>query len=137
MTVFRRLLTAREASKVLGVSYPTIKKWVLDGKLRTIKTPGGHHLVTFASLRPYLEDVHGAKEDPKSRKGRLRINRPNQLPGRVESIRIEGFRAEVLLTVSEWQVRTIITADSVRDMQLEVGDSATGLIQSTVMMIQH
>jgi excisionase family DNA binding protein len=34
------LLTPREAAAAIGVSYPTIKQWILAGKLSTIKTPG-------------------------------------------------------------------------------------------------
>ena len=33
------LLTPREAAAAIGVSYPTIKQWILAGKLKTIKTP--------------------------------------------------------------------------------------------------
>ena len=32
--------------------------WILDGKIKSVKTRGGHHRVTLASLKPYLEG-HG------------------------------------------------------------------------------
>src|SRR5215469_7343081 len=49
MSVPRQLLTPREASRMLGISYPTIKHWILAGKLKTIRTPGGHHRLSAAS----------------------------------------------------------------------------------------
>ena len=34
------LLTPREAAKSIGISYPTLKHWILAGKVKTVKTPG-------------------------------------------------------------------------------------------------
>ena len=48
------LLTPREAAAAIGVSYSTIKQWILAGKLRTIKTPGGHPRIPQAALKRYL-----------------------------------------------------------------------------------
>src|SRR5580700_9494490 len=39
------LLTPREAAAEIGVSYATVKQWILAGKLTTSKTPGGHHRI--------------------------------------------------------------------------------------------
>ena len=44
------LLTPREAAQVLGISYPTLKQWIYHGKLRTIKTVGGHHRVPESEI---------------------------------------------------------------------------------------
>src|ERR1700690_865703 len=48
------LLNPREAAAAIGVSYPTIKQWILTGKLKTIKTAGGHHRIPQAALKRYL-----------------------------------------------------------------------------------
>lgn len=50
MTV-RQILTPREAAQMVGISYPTIKKWILEGAIKTIKTPGGHHRLTVESVQ--------------------------------------------------------------------------------------
>ena len=49
------LLTPREAAAAIGVSYATIKQWILNGKLKTMKTPGGHHRVPQSALKPLLK----------------------------------------------------------------------------------
>ena len=36
-------LTAAQASEFLNVSVSTLKKYVHQGKIKTLKTPGGHH----------------------------------------------------------------------------------------------
>lgn len=40
--ISERLLTTREAADILGVGPTTVKRWSDEGKLRAIKTAGGH-----------------------------------------------------------------------------------------------
>ena len=44
------MLTPREAARLIGVSYPSIKQWILSGKLKTVQTPGGHHRIAHSTL---------------------------------------------------------------------------------------
>jgi len=46
----QKLLAPREAANILGISYPTLKQWIYKGKLRTAKTPGGHHRVPESEI---------------------------------------------------------------------------------------
>jgi excisionase family DNA binding protein len=36
-------LTSTQASQLINVSVGTLKKYVQQGKIKTLKTPGGHH----------------------------------------------------------------------------------------------
>jgi len=130
------MLTPREAARLLGISYPTIKQWILGGKLKTVQTPGGHHRVAEATLRPFLAK-DSAKPETKSRERYRRVSGRNQLPGKVVSIRIEGLMAEVVLAVGDSHVTAIITANAVRELQLKKGDTAAALIKSTDVMIER
>jgi molybdopterin-binding protein len=132
----KQMLTPREASRILGISYPTIKNWILSGKLKTFTTPGGHHRVSFASLKPFL-DQDALKSDTKSRKRYRRVSGRNQHAGKVVSVRIEGLLAEVILAIGDAQVTAIITAAAVRELGLEKGDTAAALIKSTDVMIER
>jgi len=136
MSAQRQLLTPREASRMLGISYPTVKKWILEGKLKTIKTPGGHHRLTMASLRPFLK-LDGTRPEPESRKRYRRVSGRNQLAGKVVSVRIQGFLAEVVLAIGDANVTAIITAEAVRELRLKKGDTAAALIKSTDVMIER
>lgn len=136
MNTQRQLLTAREASRMLGISYPTIKHWILNGKLKTIRTPGGHHRLTAASLRPFLE-ADGMRADSESRERYRRVSGRNQLAGKVVSVRIEGLLAEVILAIGDAQVTAIITAEAARELSLKKGDSAAALIKSTDVMVER
>ncbi len=136
MSSQRQLLTPRDASRMLGISYPTIKKWILTGKLKTIRTPGGHHRLTLASLRPFLE-ADGTRPEIESRARYRRVSGRNQLAGKVVSVRIEAFLAEVILTIGNAQVTAIITAGAARELNLKKGDTAAALIKSTDVMIER
>lgn len=41
MSNTNNLLSPRDAARFIGVSYSTIKQWILTGKLKTVKTQGG------------------------------------------------------------------------------------------------
>src|ERR1017187_1202070 len=48
------LLRPRDAAAVLGVSYASLKQWIYKGKLRTVKTAGGHHRIPQSEIDRYL-----------------------------------------------------------------------------------
>ena len=48
------LVTVRAAAKRLGVGYSTLKQWIYRGRVRTTRTPGGHHRVAEAELERLL-----------------------------------------------------------------------------------
>jgi molybdopterin-binding protein len=130
------LLTPREAARLLGVSYPSIKQWILSGKLKTTQTPGGHHRIAQSTLKPFLQkDKAGPAAE--SRERYRRVSGRNQLAGKVVSLRIEGLLAEVVLAVGDAHVTAIITANAVRELQLKKGDTAAALIKSTDVMIER
>jgi molybdopterin-binding protein len=136
MPTTNEMLNPREAARLLGVSYPAIKQWILSGKLKTVQTPGGHHRIAQSTLKPFL-DRDQKKPAPASRDRFRRVSGRNQLAGKVVGIRIDGLLAEVILAVGDSQVTAIITAGAVRELQLKKGDTAAALIKSTDVMIER
>ena len=128
------LLRPREAAAALGVSYPAIKQWILAGKLRTIKTPGGHHRVPQSALTPLMKSK--ATPGQKSSRERFRkVSGRNQLVGKIVEVKISGLLAKVVLEIGDQKITSIITADAVREMQLRKGQTAGALIKATEVMI--
>jgi molybdopterin-binding protein len=136
MPTTKQMLTPREASRMLGVSYPTIKQWILSGKLKTVQTPGGHHRLSESALKPFLTKDK-TKPTAESRQRYRRVSGRNQLAGKVVSIHIQGLLAEVVLSVGDTHVTAIITSNAVRELQLKKGDLAAALIKSTDVMIER
>ena len=128
------LLKPREAAAALGVSYPTLKQWILAGTIRTIKTPGGHHRIPESSLKPLTKSRSSG--NPKASRDRFRtVSGRNQLVGRIVDVKISGFLAKVVLEIGDQRITSIITSDAAREMQLRKGQTAAALIKSTEVMI--
>ena len=122
------LLTPRQAAEKLGISYPAVKHWILAGRIRTVKTPGGHHRVPIDSLSAFLSP------EP-VRSGAARISGRNQLLGTVAELLIDGLLAKVVLSIGSQRVTAIITADAARELGLKPGEPAVALIKATEVMI--
>lgn len=136
MAKMQSLLTPREAAGMLNVSYPTIKQWILSGKIQTTLTPGGHHRVSAGALKPFLKrDADAAPI--KSRERYRKVSGRNQLVGKVIDVKIDGLLAQVVIAIGDQRVTAIITSDAAREMQLKRGDSAAALVKSTDVMIER
>jgi molybdopterin-binding protein len=128
------LLKPREAAAALGVSYPTLKQWILAGTIKTIKTPGGHHRIPESALTPMLKSKPVAATKV-SRERFRNVSGRNHLVGKIVEVRFSGLLAKVALAVGDQQVTAIITADAAREMQLRKGQTAAALMKATEVMI--
>ena len=131
----QKLLAPREAANILGISYPTLKQWIYRGKLKTAKTPGGHHRVPESEIdRLFPQKLE--RGDIETRRGNFRkISGRNQLFGRVVDVKYSGLLAQVRLKIGEQEITAIITADAAKEMRLKAGERAAALIKSTEVMI--
>jgi len=125
---FSTLLTPRQAAERLGISYPAVKHWILAGRIRTVKTPGGHHRVPLEALDEFLPH-------PVAHAGAARISGRNQLLGTLLEVTIEGLLAKIVLAVGTQRVTAIITADSARELCLRPGEEELAVIKATEVMI--
>jgi molybdopterin-binding protein len=125
-------LTPADAARELGVSYPTIKQWIYRRRLRSRRTPGGHHRIPRSEItrlagmrRTHAENVPGL----------LAISGRNKLAGTVTRVRISGLMAEVVLDLGGQQLTSIITSAAARELRLRPGASAVALVKATEVMV--
>jgi len=131
----QKLLAPREAAGILGISYPTLKQWIYRGKIKTAKTPGGHHRIPESEIDRMLPKKLD-RGDIITRRGNFRrISGRNQLIGRVVAIKFSGLLAQVTLAIGEQHITSIITADAAKELRLKPGDRAAALVKSTEVMI--
>ena len=132
-----KLFTPREAAKVIGISYPTLKQWIYKKKIRTVQTAGGHHRLPEAEVDRFLYKASEAKprDVADRRKNFRKISGRNQLVGRVTDIQVSGLMAQVSLSIGGQHITAVITADAVREMRLQKGQTVAALIKSTEVMI--
>ena len=125
---FMDLLKLRDAAEMLNISYPTLKQWIYRGKLRSIKTPGGHHRIARSEIerltrrKPLRSDVHS-------------ISGRNKLMGTIIDLKSDGLLSQVTLDVGGQYVTSIITRQSAEELGLKKGMSAYALIKATEVMI--
>lgn len=127
------LHTPREAAERLGISYPTIKQWLYRGKLRAVKTPGGHYRIHERDIQALLHP--GSPAAPRQKNLTSSVSGRNQLSGRIVQVRFDGLLAQVKLAIGDQFVTAIITADAARELQLRPGIKAAALIKATEVMV--
>jgi molybdopterin-binding protein len=146
------LLRLQDAARQLGVSYPTLKQWIYHKKLRSVRTPGGHHRIPRLEIerlmfqegpRPEVaargtpSRLAVRKSPPATQVAGLEhvISGRNQLVGRIVGLQVVGLLAKVTLDVGGQKITSIITRDASRDLGLKVGQTAAALIKATEVMI--
>jgi molybdopterin-binding protein len=132
-----KMYPVSEAGKILGVSYPALKQWIYARKIKTVKTPGGHHRIPESEIDRLLPKIPSRDPLFKKRDSFRRISGRNQLVGRVIDLRVDGLMAQVTLSISGQRLTSIITADAVREMRLAKGQIAAALIKSTEVMVMR
>ena len=125
----------RDAAERLGISYQTLKLWIYQKKIRSVKTPGGHHRIP----RSEIERLSGARKraalKPKPTAELTEISGRNKLLGVVTGVKYSGLLAQVTLDVGGQLVTAIITSDAARSLKLKQGVTAYALIKATGVMI--
>lgn len=125
---------SREAAEMVGVSYPTLKQWIYKGKIRTVKTPGGHHRIPLSEVTRLTSGATRGPRRPKPA-GLAAISGRNQLLGTVVSVQYDGFLAKVTMDVGGQSITSIITRDASEDLGLKKGVRAYALVKATEVMV--
>src|SRR5438445_9263511 len=132
------LVTVREAAVRLRVGYSTLKQWIYQGRVRTTRTPGGHHRIADSELDRLLarEGQPASRRRPAARRGVIvSLSGRNQLRGFIDEVRVEGLLAQVRLRVGDQTLTAVITRDAVNELKLRRGDEALAIVKSTEVMI--
>lgn len=127
------LLRLHEAAQLVGVSYPTLKQWIYSGKIKSVKTAGGHHRIP----RSEVERLAGSDKRKTRRKpvGLDAISGRNKLFGKITEMRYDGLLAQVSIEIGGQTITSIITSDAARDLDLKKGVSVYALVKSTEVMV--
>ena len=128
MTHFR----ISEAAALIGVSDDTIRRWAADGLLESGADAQGRRTVSGASLaRRAIELAPGG--DPDSP---VRRSARNSFTGIVTAVQREGLVAQVELQCGPNRVVSLMTAEALDDLRLDVGSRATAIVKATTVIIE-
>jgi molybdopterin-binding protein len=65
----------------------------------------------------------------------MRVSARNKLPGIVQEIAVDGLMAKVSVRIGDNHLVALVTAESVAEMGLAVGDEVIAMIKSTSVML--
>jgi molybdopterin-binding protein len=126
-------LTPAEAAKLLGVTYQTVKQWIYRKRIRSVRTPGGHHRIPRSEVARL--GGAGAARGGSEATSLDAISGRNKLLGTVARIRESGLLAEVTLRVADQTLTAIITKAAIKQLGLKPGSPAYALVKATEVMI--
>ncbi len=129
------LLRLHEAAQLVGVSYPTLKQWIYSGKIKSVKTAGGHHRIPRSEVERLTRANERRATKRKKPLGLGAISGRNKLFGKVAEIRYDGLLAQVSIDVGGQIITSIITSDAARDLGLKKGVSVYALVKATEVMV--
>ncbi|HEX4673190.1 MAG TPA: helix-turn-helix transcriptional regulator [Solirubrobacteraceae bacterium] len=125
-----RDLSLGEAATALGVSVDTLRRWDRSGRVKTKRDERNRRLVPASEIRRLSE------RPERHRTGTERSAR-NRFTGVVRSVEADGVMALVELEAGPFLVTAAITRDSVEELGLAAGVTATAVVKATSVMIER
>ncbi|ESQ24170.1 MAG: DNA binding domain, excisionase family [uncultured Acidilobus sp. JCHS] len=97
-----RLLRPKEACQRLGISYPTLARWVREGRIRAIRTAGGKYRIPESEVRRIAEGLPVSREVRAVIYARVSPSQRGDLEGQVQYLRqycsSKGYRVVDVLS---------------------------------------
>jgi len=97
-----RLLRPKEACQRLGISYPTLARWVKEGRIRAVRTAGGKYRIPESEVRRIAEGLPVSKEVRAVIYARVSPSQKGDLEGQVQYLRqycsSKGYRVVDVLS---------------------------------------
>src|SRR5437868_15264079 len=122
----RNSLGAGEAARELGISLDTLRRWDRSGKIRVGRDAANRRVVAVAEV----DRLRGGEPH--------RLSARNRFHGVVQTVQVEGLLAQVELLVDEpTRLVAVITRDSVEELGLRPGQTATAVVKATSVMVER
>jgi molybdopterin-binding protein len=116
-----------DAAKTLGISVDTLRRWDRQGRIKTERDAGNRRIVPAS-------EIDRLRGEPAS----AHLSARNRFKGVVTDIKVDGLIAQVEMVVSDpVRLVALVTRDAVEELQLRPGMSATAIVKSTSVMVQH
>src|SRR3954451_2701375 len=123
-------LTLGEASRALGVSEDTLRRWDRAGKLKTVRDAANRRRVPPAEITR----LGGGQARHKTES---RLSARNRFTGIVRSVEVDGVMALVEVEAGPHRITAAITRDSVDELGLAPGVEVTAAVKATSVMVER
>ena len=121
-----------EAAALLGVSDDTVRRWTAAGRLPSAADAEGRATVDGAALAAFAASRSAA--DPHD--ATHAVSARNRLTGLVTRVVRDGVMAQVDLRCGPHRIVALLSRESVDELGLEPGVTATALIKATNVVVE-
>jgi len=122
-----RLVSIGEASKALGVSVDTVRRWERCGRLQTQRDERNRRLIAVSEIERLGGRMPAVTGDGFSAR--------NRFEGEVESVEVTGVIAQVVIKAGPHRVVSVVTRDAVEELGLAPGIPAVATVKATSVMV--
>lgn len=119
-----------QAARLLGVSDDTVRRWIDQGVLPVTGTTPAE--IPGDALAQRAVDLAREADDPTD----VHSSARNRFVGLVTRIQADGVMAQVDLQSGPHRVVSLMSAEAVRELDLEVGSLAVAIVKATQVIIE-
>jgi molybdopterin-binding protein len=121
-----------QAAEMLGVSVETLRRWEADGRLRMGRSDGGQRVVDVLEVARLLEERRRAT----SERPIVAQSARNRFAGVVTRIEKDQVAAVVEVIAGPHRLVSLMTAEAVDELGLEVGKEAVCVVKATNVIVE-
>lgn len=121
-----------EAAQLLGVSDDTVRRWVESSDLVLAVDDAGRQVIAGTDLAARAVELAQAPHDPSS----VRRSARNRFVGLVTRVVTDQVMAQVEIQSGQHRVVSLLSAEAVRELGLEVGSLAVAVVKATNVIIE-
>jgi molybdopterin-binding protein len=125
------------AAEMLGVSADTVRRWVDAGQLDAERSSSGQRLVALAAIQRLIDE---RRQAPSAGRGALEATRTssarNRFAGIVTRIQKDSVAAVVEVQAGPHRLVSLMTAEAVDELGLEVGREAICVVKATNVIVE-
>lgn len=126
------LIRVGQAAEMLGVSVDTIRRWDAEGRIQVERSDGGQRLVDLSEVARLMRERRKAMAE----RPIVAQSARNRFPGIVTRIERDTVAAVVEIIAGPHRLVSLMTAEAIDDLGLQVGDEAIGIVKATNVIIE-
>jgi molybdopterin-binding protein len=122
----------KDAADLLGVSDDTVRRWIDSGTLASGKDEGGRKVIAGDVLAAFVRAQASPPADPTGASSSAR----NRLVGLVTKVTSDQVMSEVEMQCGPFNVVSLMSTTSVRQLGLEPGALAVAVVKATNVVVE-